>query len=71
MVNLLHQTDALFNGEAEEIIYWIGAIGPHWMFGERRYNGGHLKHKIPWQHVLHTTRAYHYFSQLKALINCL
>ncbi|KAF8338465.1 hypothetical protein F5887DRAFT_1077804 [Amanita rubescens] len=32
---LNRQTDAAFYGTAHSNVYWIGAIGPHWKYGEK------------------------------------
>ena len=47
------QTDASFAGTAHTKVYWIGAIGSHWRYGEREDNGQDPTPLIDWHHSTH------------------
>src|SRR5712675_2570690 len=47
------QTDAAFAGTARDKVYWIGAIGPHWQYGERTDEGGMVQELIKWHDTIH------------------
>jgi len=37
---LKRQTDAASTGTAKDQVYWIGTIGPHWLYGQKIDDGG-------------------------------
>src|SRR5712671_242121 len=47
------QTDAAFAGTARDKVYWIGAIGPHWQYGERTDEGGVVQELSRWHDTIH------------------
>ena len=51
---LEHQTDLAFKdtalGAAKDKLIWIATIGPHWLYGEKRYRQS-LKPLIEWHHA--------------------
>ena len=40
---LNRQLDAAFAGTAHSKVYWIGAIGPHWRYGEKLDEGQDMR----------------------------
>jgi len=59
------QTDAAFAGTAGDKLYWIGAIGPHWQYGEKVYDGGKVQELIEWHDTIHDLAS---FNDLQALV---
>ena len=51
---LEHQTDLAFKttelGAAKDKLFWIATIGPHWLYGEKKY-GQTLTPLIEWHHT--------------------
>lgn len=65
------QTDAAFAGTAHGIVYWIGAIGPHWRFGHKLDDGGDIESLIEWQPTIHDQISYNHLQHLASLISSL
>lgn len=59
------QTDAAFEGTAGDKVYWIGAIGPHWQYGEKIDDGGAVEELIEWHDTIHDLAS---FNDLQALV---
>ena len=59
------QTDAAFAGTARDKVYWIGAIGPHWQYGEKIDDGGMVQELIKWHDTIHDLAS---FNDLQALV---
>ncbi|KAF8495916.1 hypothetical protein F5888DRAFT_1635242 [Russula emetica] len=63
-----HQADVAFSElrTAGEKIYWIGAIGPRWIYGE--IQEGHPRPLIEWHDVTHDEASYRDFLNLVELV---
>jgi len=59
------QADAAFSGTARDKVYWIGAIGPHWQYGEKIDEGGEVQEFIRWHETTHDSES---FNDLQALV---
>jgi hypothetical protein len=55
-------------GRAMSKLYWIGVIGPHWIYGEKEENGQDPKALIRWHDTTHDDASYHDFLQLVKLV---
>lgn len=65
------QTDASFAGTAHTKVYWIGAIGPHWRYGEKEDNGQSPMPLIDWHHTTHDQASFCDFKTLVGLVTAL
>jgi hypothetical protein len=68
---LVLQTDAAFSGQAHTKVYWIGAIGPHWKYGEREDDGQDLVPLIDWHHTTHDQASFNDLRNLVDLVSAL
>jgi hypothetical protein len=59
-----------FAGTAHAEVYWIGAIGPHWRYGEKD-DGQDPVPLIEWHDTIHDAASYADLQQLVALVNAL
>jgi hypothetical protein len=50
MQQLRHQMDDAFSRTARGKLFWIATIGPHWLYGEKKY-GQVMKPLIEWHHA--------------------
>jgi hypothetical protein len=64
MRQIEHQADSAFSDGARRKLFWIGVIGPHWLFGEKREDGQELTPLIRWHDVTHDDTSYHDFTRL-------
>jgi hypothetical protein len=64
-----HQADAAFSElrTAGQKVYWIGAIGPHWIYGEVQ-DGQAPRPLIEWHDVTHDEASYRDFLNLVELV---
>ena len=67
---LNQQTDASFPGTAHTKLYWIGAIGPYWRYGERDYEQD-LIPLIDWHHTTHDQASFNDLRDLVDLVSAL
>lgn len=68
MQMIRYRTDISFLGTATCKVYWIGTIGPHWIFGEKEDGGQDLKPLIGWHDTTHDDESYQDFLQLVELV---
>jgi hypothetical protein len=61
-------TTIAFTETAECKLYWIGAIGPHWMYGEKEDDEQAPKPLIGWHDVIHDDASYRDLLQLVELV---
>jgi hypothetical protein len=61
---------AAFAGTVYDKVYWIGAIGPHWRYGEKD-DGQDPVPLIDWHDTIHDAVSYADLQQLVALVNAL
>jgi hypothetical protein len=59
------QTNAAFAGTARDKVYWIGAIGPRWQYGEKIDDGGAAQELTEWHDTTHDLVS---FNDLQALV---
>ncbi|KAF5380085.1 hypothetical protein D9615_006203 [Tricholomella constricta] len=52
-------------------VYWIGAIGPHWRYGEKEYDGQELRPLIDWHHTTHDQASFDDLQTLAQLVAAL
>jgi hypothetical protein len=64
-----HQADATFSEyrTAGQKVYWIGAIGPHWIYGEIQ-DGQDPRPLIEWHDVTHDEASHRDFLKLVELV---
>jgi hypothetical protein len=63
----IHTGDAV--QDSEEIkVYWIGAIGPHWRYGEREGEIQDPRPMISWHDVIHDDASYDDLMRLVDLV---
>ena len=74
---LRRETDAVFSverspalGIARQNLYWIGAIGPHWVYGERGH-GQDVRPLIEWHDNIFDDPSYHELLRLVELVGSL
>ncbi|KAJ7145623.1 hypothetical protein C8R44DRAFT_972669 [Mycena epipterygia] len=65
------QTDAAFAGTAHSKVYWIGAVGPHWRYGEKVDDGQAINPLIDWHDVTHDDASYADLQYLVSLVSAL
>jgi hypothetical protein len=68
MQKIRRQTDLAFSGTGTRKLYWIGSIGPHWVYGEKEEDGQDLRPLIGWHDATHDDASYHDFLQLVKLV---
>jgi hypothetical protein len=61
-------TDFEFLCTAAHRLYWIGVVGPHWVYGEKEDNGQDPKPLIGWHDVTHDDASYRDLLQLAELV---
>jgi hypothetical protein len=59
------QADRSFDETAENFVYCIMAVGPHWKYGVKHDNGQGIETLIPWHDVIHNEASYEDFQRLK------
>jgi hypothetical protein len=62
------QSDLEFLGTAACRLYWIGVVGPRWVYGEKEDNGQDLKPLIEWHDVTHDDASYRDLLRLAELV---
>ena len=62
-----HQTDLAFSRTERGKLFWIGSIGPHWLYGEKMH-GKDLKPLIEWHDATYNDLSYHDLDQLVELV---
>ncbi len=67
---LKRQTDAAFTGTAYPKVYWIGAIGPHWKYGER-IDGQDVRVLVDWHDTTHDQASFDDLQTLSHLVAAL
>lgn len=65
------QTGATFAGTAYAKMYWIGAIGPHWRYGEKEEDGQNPTPLIDWHHTIHDQASFDDLQVLASLVAAL
>jgi hypothetical protein len=65
------QTDSAFAGTAHTKVYWIGAIGPHWMYGEKEVNDQNTRPLSEWHHTIHDQASFEDLQSLVRLVSAL
>ena len=72
MQQIARQTELAFLGnashKASRKVYWIGAIGSHWVYGEKEDDDQAPKCLIEWHDVIHDDASYSDFLQLVELV---
>ena len=63
-------TDTTYVGTVYDKLYWIGAIGPHWRYGEKD-DGEDPVPLIDWHDTIHDAASYADLQQLVSLVNAL
>jgi hypothetical protein len=63
---LNRQTDAAFYGTAHSKVYWIGAIGPHWKYGEKSDDRQDVRALVDWHDTTHDQAS---FDDLQTLVH--
>ena len=62
------QADMTFAGTAVGKVYWIGTIGPHWIYGEKKDDDQDPEPLIAWHHITHDEASYRDLSELRHLV---
>ena len=68
MQQIARQTELAFLDTATSKVYWIGSIGSHWIYGEKKDDEQALKPLIGWHDVIHDDASYLDFCQLVELV---
>ena len=63
--------DAAFAGTAYSKVYWIGAIEPHWGYGEKEDDGPNVRPLTVWHDTTHDQAAFDDLHTLARLIAAL
>ncbi|KAF8476381.1 hypothetical protein DFH94DRAFT_109872 [Russula ochroleuca] len=71
MQEIGRQTVLAFLGNATHKVYWIGTIGPHWIYGEKEDDDQAPRPLIGWHDVTHDDASYRDLLQLVELVDSL
>jgi hypothetical protein len=64
-------TDIEFLGTTAHRLYWVGVVGPQWIYGEKEDDGRYPKPLIGWHGVTHDDASYQDLLQLVDLVGSL
>jgi hypothetical protein len=71
MQKIRRRTEREFSLLADSKLYWIVAIGPRWVYGEKEDDGQDPKPLIEWHDVTHDDASYRDLLQLVELVTSL